>query len=96
MENYGEIGVLEFVRLMKDYLERRIDTSQYRERYFALTKKRVHIPNEDVDRIVQQAYGDADDYDPVVRLPHTIQEPELRERVGKSVKELELLGYVTE
>jgi hypothetical protein len=92
MENYGQVGIPEFVRLMEDFLETRIDVRQYQQNYFALMKKRMTL-SEDESRILQQAYGDADDYDPELRLQYTIEEPELRQRVAKSLRELAALGY---
>ncbi|HKV62152.1 MAG TPA: hypothetical protein VJO16_09580 [Candidatus Acidoferrum sp.] len=60
--------------------------------------KRKNIPNEEVDRITQQAYGDADDYeaDPSIRLSSMIDELQLRERVAKSLQELAAMGYGVE
>jgi Bacterial self-protective colicin-like immunity len=87
MESYGEVGVPEFLQLMKDYLDGRTDVRSYRQGYFALMKKRM-VLNEEESRILQTAYGDADDYDPLIRLAHTIEEPELRKRVAKSLEEL--------
>ena len=95
MENYGEVSVLDFMRLMKDFLDRRISADQYARDYFGLSKKRINISDGAISRITQQAYGDADDYesDPAIRYPKWIGEPELRERVTKSLHELEALGY---
>ena len=53
----------------------------------------MNISDERADQIIQRGYCDADDYDPVVRLPNTILEPELRERVAKSMRDLNSLGY---
>jgi len=94
MDNHGEVSVLDFLRLMKDYVEGRIDAEQYRTTYFALLIKRM-IVKVDESRILQQGYGDADDYDPTVTLPYTLEESQLRERVAKSIAELESLGYAT-
>jgi len=96
MESYAEVDVIEFVKLMKDCLQARTDAQQYRRSYFELMKKPAAIPSEDVSRILQQAYDDADDYDPAIRLPYTIEEPELKRRVSNSVKELEARGYRVE
>jgi hypothetical protein len=98
MENRGdEFGVVEYMRLMRDFLDERIDARHYARSYFELTTKRVSIPNDEVSRITQQAYGDADDYEADVMLrqknPQWIGEYELRERVAKSLRELEGLGY---
>ena len=92
MANSGEVGVPEFVKLMRDYLEQRVDASQYRSRLFSLFKQRMIVQNEVVSQVLQEAYGDADDYDPVVRLPYTIQEPELKARVQRSLERLGSLG----
>jgi hypothetical protein len=101
MENYGdEFSVIDYMRLMKTFLDENIDARKYKRSYFDLTKRRVNIPNEEVNRITQQAYGDADDYEPDTELrktnPQWIGEPELRERVAKSLRELEALGYQVE
>lgn len=47
---------------------------------------------DDEFSIIGLAYHDADDYDPEVRLEHTIEEPELRRRVAESLDELKALG----
>jgi len=57
-------------------------------------KKRSIITDE-AFCLLQTAYTDADDYDPVVRLEYTILEPVLRSRVAKSVEDLAALGYTT-
>jgi len=93
MENYGEIDFLDFLRLMKAFVDGRIDAKEYQASYTEMTTRRFIVPSEDVDRILQQAYGDADDYDPAVRLPATIEEPELKRRVRNSIRELESLGH---
>jgi len=93
MENCGDLNVASFTRLMQEYLDGSISANQYRQTFFDFNKRRVDIPDELADRIIQQAYGDADDYDPVVRLPYTIGEDELRERVTKSFQALVALGY---
>ncbi len=95
MENYGEAGVPDFLRLMKDYLNGCIAVDHYRKSYFVLMKKRMTV-TDDVSRILQQAYGDADDYDAVVKLEYTIDEAQLRERVAQTVSELAALGYELE
>jgi hypothetical protein len=95
MEINDEFDVTDYMRLMRDFLERRIDADQYARSYFKLTVKRVNIPNEKVNRITQQAYGDADDYEPdiAIREPNWIGESELRDRVAKSLRELAALGF---
>ena len=95
MESFGEVGIPDYMRLMKDYLDGRIPVHEYKKSYFELNKKRVNIPDEEASRITQQAYGDADDYepDPSIRLPYVIDESQLKERVAKSLRALELLGY---
>ena len=49
--------------------------------------------SREVSTILQIGIGDADDYDPDLRLEHTILEPALRDRVAKTITELEGLGY---
>jgi Bacterial self-protective colicin-like immunity len=97
MAEDSEVRVPEYMRLMKDLLDRRISADNYRLSYFALSKRRVSIFDEEASRITQQAYGDADDYEPDpklrLELPNTIREPELRERVAKSLRDLEALGH---
>ena len=98
MEGYrDELEVADFMRLMKAFLDGSIDAEKYTRTYFDLAKKRANIPNEEVDRITQQAYGDADDYEPDNDLrkanPQWIEEAELKERVAKSLRKLEALGY---
>jgi hypothetical protein len=98
METFGaEFGVVDFIRLMKAYLDRQIDARTYQRRYFDLTVQRVNIPNEDVSRITQQDYGDADDYEPDDALrqtnPQWVGKLQLRQRVAKSLRDLEALGY---
>jgi hypothetical protein len=59
--------------------------------YFDLSKKRF-VAISEVDKILQQAYGDADDFDDVVHLEHTINEEQLRSRVSTSLERLKRLG----
>jgi hypothetical protein len=54
MESYGEVRIPEFLRLMKAYLEGQIDACSYRDRYFALMKRRM-ILDEVESRMIQQA-----------------------------------------
>ena len=72
---------------MKSFLMGQIDARGYQEAYFALMKRRANLAAEEFE-IIQQAFVDADDYDPEVRLDHTIEEPELRSRVSKTQREL--------
>ncbi|MGA7190758.1 MAG: hypothetical protein WBY66_19850 [Candidatus Acidiferrales bacterium] len=50
---------------------------------------------EEESRVLQRAYGDADDYeaDPAIELPNVLNEHQLRERVAQSLRELAELGY---
>jgi hypothetical protein len=48
--------------------------------YFDLSTKRFIVTDEE-DKLLQQAYGDSDDFDDVVHLEYTINEEQLRERV---------------
>ena len=91
MSSRTEVGVADFLSLMEAYLADRIKVDEYRSTYFQLMKQRTNF-SEDEFRILQPAYGDADDYDAVVRLEYTIEEPELRMRVAKSVQDLKELG----
>jgi hypothetical protein len=92
MDPYPQIEVLDFVRLMKEFLGKRIDVHQYRRSYFDLSKKRFIVSDEE-DKILQQAYGDADDFDEVVHLEYTINEVQLGERVTTSLERLRALGH---
>jgi hypothetical protein len=58
----------------------------------AMSAKRSLL-SEEAALIIQKAYGRTDDYDPVVRLEYTIEEPELRRIIAASAKQLEELGY---
>lgn len=73
-------------------MDRRIDVRQYQHSYFDLSKKRFLATPEE-DKILQQAYGDADDFDDVVHLEYTIDEDQLRSRVSTSLERLKALGY---
>ena len=92
MDPFSQIEVHHFVRLMKDFLDRRIDVRQYQRTYFDLSTKRFIVTDEE-DKILQQAYGDADDFDDVVHLEYTINEEQLRERVSASLERLKTLGH---
>jgi hypothetical protein len=92
MASYIEVGVSDFLKLMKSYLDREIDANSYCSRYFDLMTKRMTIGRE-VSTILQIGFGDADDYDPDLRLEHTILEPELRDRVAKTIAEIAALGH---
>jgi len=77
---------------MKAYLEGKIEVGSYQQGIFALMKKRAVLTLEEYD-VIQTVFVDADDYDPVVRLEHTILEPELRRRVANTIEELAALGH---
>jgi hypothetical protein len=79
---------------MQDFLAGRIDVHQYCRRYFDLSKMRMDM-SDDEDRIIQEAYGDADDFDDVVHLEYTIDEAQLRERVSRSLGRLRALGLAS-
>jgi len=66
---------------MKDFFEEKIDVRSYQMGIFALMKRRSRFTNDEY-RILQVAYGDADDL-----------EPELRRRVANSIEELAALGF---
>lgn len=97
MERCGEVGALDYVRLMADYLVGTLDADQYTKAFFAFNKRRVNLPDERASDIIQRAHGDADDYEPDTKLRRTnrqwIGEHELRRRVTKSLSDLEALGY---
>ena len=54
IEAYPEIAVLDFVRLMKDFLDKRIDVYQYCRSYCELNVKRF-VVSEEESKILQQA-----------------------------------------
>ncbi len=83
------------VKLVSLTLNGCIAVDHYRKSYFALIKKRMTV-TDDESRILQQAYGDADDYDAVVKLEYAIDEAQLRERVAQTVSKLAALGYELE
>ena len=83
---------LDYLRLMKAYLEDHLDVDTYCRQLFSMNAKRSLL-SEQASEIVQKTYSKADQYDAVLRLPDTIQEPELREFVSRSVKQLEAMGY---
>ncbi len=92
VDSYPQVGVIDFMRLMRDFLGKRIDVHQYRRSYFDLSKMRMDM-SDDEDKIIQEAYGDADDFDDVVHLEYTIDETQLRERVSGSLERLRALGH---
>lgn len=44
---YPQIDVLDFVRLMRDFLEKRINAEQYQRAYFDLNTKRIVLSEEE-------------------------------------------------
>ena len=92
MDPYPQVEQVDFIRLMQDFLAKRIDVHQYRRSYFDLSKMRMDVP-DDEDKILQEAYGDADDFDDVVHLENTIDEAQLRERVSGSLERLRARNY---
>ena len=93
LTEFPEITVYYYAKLMRDFLDRTISVNQYRERIFDAAKVRCTLTEEE-SHIIGNAFHDADDYDYEIRLPHTIKEPELRNRVAESLKELLSLGVV--
>ncbi len=81
----------DYLRLMRQYLEKCIDVETYRAQFFSMSAKRSLL-GERASVVIQKAYSDADDYAPVVQLPYTMDEPTLRGLVASSVDELEALG----
>ena len=47
MDTHPQIEVLDFVRLMKDFLDRRIDVQQYQRGYVELNAKRIIVSDEE-------------------------------------------------
>ena len=92
MDPYPQVEAVDFIRLMQDFLAKRIDVHQYRRSYFDLAKMRMDV-SDDEDKSLQQAYGDADDFDDVVHLKYTIDEAQLKERVSGSLERLRALGH---
>jgi len=87
--DYEEI---DYVRLMKAYLEQLIDVDAFRRRLFSMNAKRSALSHNAAE-IIMKAYSKTDQYDAVLRLPDTIEEPELRKFIASSVEQLEALGY---
>jgi hypothetical protein len=83
----------DYVRLMKSFLQKRIDAASYTRQLWDMNKGRALFASDEASIVIQKALGDADDYDPIVRLQYTIEEPALRVRVEDSVKQLEALGF---
>ena len=71
----------DYLRLLQDYVENRINVETYRDRLFSMSAKRSLMADE-ASIVIQQTYGDADDYDPVEKLNYAIDESALRERVA--------------
>ena len=90
---FPRVGVTDYVRLMKDYLGRRIDVREYRRCFFSFAKMRADVLSEEEDKIIQQAYGDADDFDDAVKLEYAVNEGQLRQRVSASLEKLKTLGH---
>lgn len=90
---FPEIQVSYYAKLMKHFLDRKVSVHQYREGIFNAALVRCTLTEEQC-AIIGIAFHDADDYDGEIRLPHTIDESELRSRVTKSLKELLSLGVV--
>jgi hypothetical protein len=92
-DNFPQVEVADYVRLMKDFLDSRIDVHEYRRSYFSFAKMRAGALSEEEDKIIQQGYGDADDFDDTVKLEYTIDEDQLRQRVSSSLEKLKTLGH---
>jgi hypothetical protein len=87
MELPPEVQISDFLSLMRSYLAGEMAARDYQSQYFELMKNRMTI-TENEFLILQTAYLDADDYDPSVRLVHSIEETELKRRVEKSIHDL--------
>ncbi|MGB8322619.1 MAG: hypothetical protein WCE52_06625 [Candidatus Acidiferrum sp.] len=100
MESRGEVGARDYMRLMADYLAGKIDVDQYTKAFFGFNKRRANLPDEGARELILRPHGDADDYEPDIDLRRTnrpwIAESELRERVAKSLCDLEPLGHSIE
>ena len=92
-DSFPQVEVADYVRLMKDFLENLIDVHQYCRSYFGFAKMRMGVLSDEEDKIIQQAYGDADDFDDAVQLEYTIDEGQLRQRVSASLEKLKTLGH---
>ena len=92
-DSFPQVEVADYVRLMKDFLDNLIDVHQYRRRYFGFALMRMGVLSDEEGKIIQQAYGDADDFDDAVQLEYTIDEGQLRQRVSASLKKLKTLGH---
>ena len=64
-----------------EFLDERIDAQPYQRSYFKLNANRVVLLEQE-RKIVQRGYGDANDYDDLLHLAHTINEEQLRECVS--------------
>jgi len=78
---------------MHSFLNGSVDVKSYRQELFRVFPTRMEPHGDETDRILQTAYGDADDYESEIRLPYTITEEELRSRVATLSKELVERGY---
>jgi len=86
MESYGEVGALDFLQLMEDYLSGTRDARSYRQgfsRFYEAAGRfeRRRIP--DCAAILRRRR-----LRPCDPAPHTIEEPELRKRVADSANRL--------
>ena len=91
MRNDIDVHVSNFIELMNRFLMGQVRADEYCTAYFDMSKKRF-IVTEEESIVLQKAFGDADDYDEVVRGPY-IGEPELKARVRKSLEQLAALGH---
>lgn len=96
MDTFPQVEVADFVRLMKDFLVNLIDVHEYRRSYFGFAKMRMGVLSDEEDKIIQQAYGDADDFDDAVQLEHTIDEGQLRQRVSASLERLKISSTIAD
>jgi hypothetical protein len=90
-DSFPQVEVADYVRLMKDFLGNLIDVHQYCRSYFGFAKMRMGILSDEEDKIIQQSYGDADDFDDALQLEYTIDESQLRQRVSASLEKLKTL-----
>jgi hypothetical protein len=94
MDTSGEVRIGFFITLMTHYVSGKISADEYARSIFdTFAHKRLDLPQGEPEEIITRAYGDADDYDPKIKLPYTYTEDELRKRVTTALERLLELGY---
>ena len=72
-------------------MENQIVVDTYRNGCFSTSSKRSLLAKT-ASIVIEKAYWNVDDDDPVVQLSYTIDEPVLKDRVAKAVSELGRVG----